>query len=271
MGATSWNSLSVWRKRTSGENHGGAGIPTAHDYAKVVALSLLALLCVNIDSAFGQFTAELDKVDATDGVQIPPAHIVCVDLLVIPGFGPAWDGTGINAVAYNGARFIHAVDPNSGAITGIAPGAENRFVTFFGEPRPRDSDSRYEYVSAAYIGGRYCGGASPVFTDSELNAFAIELPPSPPGSGWVLRVALDLFDVTDPRFRTDSNSIVIASEQPPDSIVLLETFCSSNAGTNIGGGANSISFDWGIYGIIPEPGTSLLLVVVLAGLRKWGR
>lgn len=218
-------------------------------------------------SALASITVQVDKLDASDGLPMPPANVVIIDCAVEPSNNDAFSSIGFRAVAANGARLEYARDPN-GAVIPTAPGTENRFVTFFSRPRTRNGDGRFGASASLFLAGRYSGGVVATFLPSLADAALFDSPSPPPGqpgpAGWVGRFALDLSNVTDPRFQADSTAIVIAESPPADSIPLLEFSTGVGLAGLLVGSANNdrAELDFGVYGIIPEPATAIWLLAI---------
>lgn len=225
--------------------------------ARRAAIASIAAVFFSADSV-ATITVTVDKLDPSDGVPMPPPNLVLVDVHVAPPPTAAFSSVGIRGLTANGARLVYAYDANG--VVPSAPGVENRFVSFFSRPRGRDDDSRY-VDGLAGTGNSSCGPAPTAYYYPGLIDASGFYPNLPNGlAGYVLRIAIDLSGVGDPLFQTDSPSIVVAHSRPSDSLVLFETGCPFNnpgcqVWTQFG---QSVSFNFGIYGIIPEPGTGLL-------------
>lgn len=197
-----------------------------------------------------------DKLDAEDGAMMPPGNIVVVDVFVDVSSGDAWEESDLLGLTYNsGARLVYPVDPNF-PLRITAPGPDQRFVTFVSTPQPRDSDDRFGAAGETFIAGVYCGGgANPRLEVSLVNVSYALLHPQPQigVDGYVARIAMDLSQVVDPRFRVDSERIVVAPSQPPGSVRLFETRgCGGDTAGMVAGswfGGYPVSIDFGIYGI----------------------
>src|SRR5262245_35302533 len=94
-------------------------------------------------TALASVAISVDILDPSDGGHQPPATVLCVDIFVDVTTEDTWTAGGARAVAQNGASLRYATDPNTGNIILTNPGTNNRFVTFYSRPRPRDDDSRY--------------------------------------------------------------------------------------------------------------------------------
>ncbi|MBI5864890.1 MAG: hypothetical protein HZB38_10350 [Planctomycetes bacterium] len=92
----------------------------------------------------------LDKLDASDGLPLPPPNIVIVDLRVDVSPGDAWSGTGLEGRSFAGAEIEYAYD-ELGYPLGTAPGVDNRFVTFLSRPRARNNDARFGVGAAVTL------------------------------------------------------------------------------------------------------------------------
>lgn len=217
-------------------------------------------------SALASITVQVDKLDAADGLPMPAANLVVIDIAAEPSSNDAFSTIGFRATADNGARLEYAHDPNG--VVPTAPGTENRFVTFFSRPRSRNADGRFGAGASLFVGGRYYGGATAEFTPFSANAFLFIAPGPPPGqpgpAGWVGRFVLDLSTVTDPQFQTDSSAIVIAESPPANSVLLLEFSTPASAPGLLVTSANNAraELNFGVYGIIPEPATAICLLAL---------
>ncbi|MCC6359809.1 MAG: hypothetical protein IT450_13775 [Phycisphaerales bacterium] len=220
------------------------------------------LLC---QSALASITVQVDKLGASDGIPMPPANLVVIDIAAEPSSNDAFSGIGCWARTANGARLEYAHDPNG--VVPTAPGTENRFVTFFSRPRGRDADARFGSGAVLAVAGRYSGGVVPIFEPFLADAALFDSPGSPPGqpgpAGWVGRFVLDLSSATDPRFQSDSPAIVIAETPPVNSIPLLEFSAPAGIpGLYVWSENNaSTELNFGVYGIIPEPATTTCLLI----------
>lgn len=220
------------------------------------------LLC---QSALASITVQVDKLDASDGIPMPPANLVVIDIAAEPSSNDAFSGIGFWARTANGARLEYAHDPNG--VVPTAPGTENRFVTFFSRPRGRDADARFGAGASLLVAGRYYGGTVAEFTPFSANAALFIAPGPPPGqpgpAGWVGRFVLDLSTVTDPQFQTDSSAIVIAETPPANSVLLLELSTPALAPGLLVTSANNdrAELNFGVYGIIPEPATPACFLI----------
>lgn len=218
-------------------------------------IPFLTLSFAFVVKCHASISASVDKLDATDGLPLPPPHIVVIDLYVQPSSDDAWAETGMYGEPANGVQIALAQDPNSGDPLFTAPGAANRFVTFFSKPRERDANNRFG-SGAAIIPLGYAGPPVPQLTPTRVSVSAVESNAGPLGlSGYVARVAIDLSTALNPSFRQDSANIVVAQTAPADSQLLFE--CRyGGAGTFIASrNAFTRQFNWGVYGIIPEPAT----------------
>lgn len=237
-------------------------------------LRSLAAAIVAIPSALGSITAVVDKLDPSDGIPMPTPSILIIDVFVDASDEDYFSAIGINAVTQNGAEFIYAYgnDPNepNGGVLGSAPGAENRFVTFFSRPRPRDADGRFGPGAFVNTENRYCGGASSILSATQLNAVGFPFTYELGRDGYVSRLALDLSGVIDPAFQLDSDSIVVSTTPMPDALPILETNCSGIFADGVqvaGRSVDSVYFGFGIYGI-PEPATALGIILAAACLHR---
>lgn len=227
----------------------------------IVGFATLFILSCAAPSSVASIIATIDKLDPSDGFPMPPSSVVVIDISVTVSADDAWSGLGIAGFALGGTRLLYAYDPNDAHPLHSAPGAENRFVTFFSRPRARDGGGRFgtgAYVDAI---GSYYLGIVPVLEPLRVDIWVRRLPYEEGRSGYVGRIALDLSQVNDPRFRNDSPDIIVAAEPPPDSVTLLQTFADSNHhGLLIASEDGATGFyGFGVYGI-PEPSAWLLIV-----------
>jgi hypothetical protein len=202
----------------------------------------------------------IDKLDPSDGIALPAAHIAIIDIFVDVSPNDAWSVGGFSGRAENGARFVYDLDPNSQVVP-TAPGMDHRFVTFFSEPSERDADARFAQDAAvANLGGNCYQW--PWFSLLEAHFGFIGIPPpnpqTPSRDGYIARIALDLSQVREPLLRTDSARLVVASTPPAGGIPLLMSDCSAGGWSSHGTVAATfdapplVGFDWGLYGI-PRP------------------
>lgn len=231
-----------------------------------ISTLVLTLMSATLASAEVQFT--LDKLDSMDGLPLPPASRVVVDLFVNVTSDDAYSAGGLNGSVGSGARLVYGYDDFGNAM-GTAPGTADRFVSFLSQPRARNADARFGIGAAVGLLG-YC--TDPLVLDS-VAIDAAGLVPAPHDNGrdgWVLRIAIDLSNVTDPAFQTDSADIVVSQTQIPGAVVLFETYCQGqfDAGAAVvtENGAY-YEFGFGIYGI-PEPGSVFLLLPTLWLIRR---
>lgn len=207
--------------------------------------------------ATADISVSVDKLDPSDGIPMPPPDLVVIDVAIDVSDADAFAGIGVHAVTSNGARVEYAYDPNGTVITS-APGAGSRFVTFFSRPRQRDADSRFESGAAVGTSGRYCGGAVSVFTDTQVNAVGLPLGYETSRDGYVLRIAMNLSQVSDPTFQLDSENIVVSTVRIPGALTLLETECTDfSDGVQVASRFGDNAYiGLGVYGI-PEPATAV--------------
>ena len=235
----------------------------------------LALIFSATPATFGSITMSIDKLDPSDGLPLPPANIVVADVFVDVSDDQAWAGGGIfgstTAFGGAGARLVRLTHNETPVFT--APGAENRFVTFVNRPRDRDSDERFGPDGAVGVDGHPSGPATPVLDESTISLVWYRLPPVPPPpseigrDGYVVRIAVDLTNVVDPAFRTDSENIIVATSPPPGALILFQSIASPEGGTFVNTyGFDSDQTDWGIYGV-PEPATGFILLLGCCCLR----
>lgn len=225
-----------------------------HCRAAVMAIALVAT------AANADIVVNVDKLDASDGLPMPSPNLVVVDVSVDVTSFDAWSSTGIFGYADNGARLAYAYDPNG--VVPTAPGVNNRFVTFFSRPRERDANARFGANGAVVLSSALYG-LLPVFLPTEVNAVVYGSVHEFGRDGYVLRVALDLSEVSDPRFRLDSDNIVVSTTQLSGAVALFETFSPTGFDhgllvTNFY--STELFSGFGIYGI-PEPASGILLVV----------
>lgn len=226
-----------------------------------------------IPLSWGDIFVSVDKLDSFDGIPLPPANLIAIDVRVDVTDGDRWLAAGIVATPANGAVLHYDHDPNGDPLM-TAPGLDHRFTTFVGRPRGRNDDDRFLPDSAAYIAGRFHGGPpGPGFEPDQLDVAFTEPPPPPPplGSGYIARLMLDLSAVNDPMFRVDSPNIVLALSPPPGGVPLLEAIRAQNGATNVVTFDNdSVWLDWGVYAI-PEPSAMCLVIGAMALVRRTGR
>ena len=173
----------------------------------------------------GDIGVSVDKLDPSDGAGIPPSHLVVVDIAIEVTPDLIWNTLGMAGYTFGGGRFEYAHDPNTGDVLYTNPGTENRFVTFFSRPRPRNGDGRFGPNAAVQVGGSYCHGAVARFWETEIDANVGSIGAEPDRDGYVGRIVIDMSGFFDPRFRVDSDNIIIATEQPPGSELIFNTNC----------------------------------------------
>lgn len=237
----------------------------------VIVLSLIAIC----QTTYASITLAVDKLDASDGLPLPPAHIVVVDVFVDLSENDAWTGALINGTAHSGAELEFLTqDPNSVPVF-TAPGLDQRFVSFVSRPRGRNADERFTEAGAAGVEGLPIGPPVPILTSAtfRLTSYHPATPPPVVGlDGYIMRIALDLTNVSDPAFRTDSTDIIVASTPPPGAILLFD--CSGPAPyggiSAIGTSFEEAHIAWGVYGV-PEPSALLLAILIAPALRRCAR
>src|SRR5262245_58950678 len=111
-----------------------------------------------IQGAYADIVIQVDLVDPSDAIHQPPAGILAVDGLVDVVPTQFFSLGGIRVESYRGAILRYVRDPNNGAPLLVNPGTDNRFVTFFSQPRPRDGGSRFNN-SGAHVAFQYCPAA----------------------------------------------------------------------------------------------------------------
>ena len=219
------------------------------------ALALLAPTCC----ATAQIQVFADKLDSSDGLVMPPPHIVVVDFSIDVSASPeTFVGEGIAAGLPTGGRLVYAHD-DQGNVLITAPGTANRFVTFGSKPRARDADARFGLGAGIAPEGRYCHfGEIPILLPDLIDVVMAGVETTDGRDGYIMRVAIDLSGVLDPQFQQDSDRIVVASEPPPNSYTIFETRCDVyDGGYYVQGRIDTVFTDFGVYGIIPEPSAAL--------------
>ena len=235
---------------------------------------LRAFLCSWIAPlAAGDIVVTVDKLDSSDGAgDPPPKHIVVVDINIEVTPDQTWNTLGMAGYTFGGARYQYAHDPNTGDVLYTNPGTDNRFVTFFNEPRARNGDGRFGPNAAVQVGSSHCIGQTPRFWDTELDAVFLPIGLEPDRDGYIGRIAIDLSGFANPRFRTDSDDIIVATEPPPDADLIFNTFCGNiELGMQVSAlPADTVYAGFGIYGI-PEPATAILAIALGGWLLRMRR
>jgi len=148
-------------------------------------------------AAMASVTMLVDLLDPTDGIpNMPPAGVACVDISVDVTPGDSWTAGGVRVATSSGATLRYATDPNAPTVRLLTNvGSANRFVTFFSEPRTRDSNAWYNNSGAAAAGRYSPTGPTATSTDTEVNVAYFSSPPETIGSltvdGAIFRVAIN--------------------------------------------------------------------------------
>lgn len=238
---------------------------------------LFALTIALHSQAYAQFAMHWDVLDPSDGVDQPPESLIVLGLYFdVAAPTDSLNVAGVYAQALEGSELLFLNDPNSPLPFLTNPGLDNRFVTFFSEPRGRFNTRRYA-GGRAYSLGSLCPpaiipDASPTHVDV---AFAIPPGERLPGQdGWIFRITLD---VEDTWFQDRSeHPVEIFVGNPPDTpgeyIPVLVSQCPGDRwpGTLACTYADSEfrGFDWWLGARIPEPATVLLLLGLSASRRR---
>src|SRR5262249_1973372 len=128
--------------------------PTA---SLTTAVAALFMAWLSMAPASASIDVTIDKLDIGDGVPLPPANLVVVDLYVAVSPDDAWTASQLHGETSNGATLVYAHDPNLPEyILLTAPGTDQRFVTFFSAPRGRDANGRFTSSGMVQVVGNYC-------------------------------------------------------------------------------------------------------------------
>lgn len=182
-------------------------------------------MCVS--PAVATVTTVVDLLDGTDDGAPSPAGIIVADVYAdVSPTGQAWTAGGLRAVAMNGARLRYGHDPNGLQVL-TNPGTADRFVTLFSRPRGRNDDARFRNGGVGFAGGYSPGTPSPEATATRLNVAWLASPPptsgSPPVAGYVVRVAIDVSQITVPGgpFPNSAFRAYRVGEQPAGAAAVL--------------------------------------------------
>lgn len=235
--------------------------------------------------AIATIVTDVNLLDPTDGVFLPPPGITCIDVIAITPntAGHAWTASGLRGRVTPegidlGVSILYAPgdDPNTPHYENLVnPGTENRFTTFLSRPRPRDGAARYTNGQAAPA-GRY-EPTGPIET-VEPHAVNVAWFPSPPPSaqtigvdGWIARIALDTSGISTPIGIGRS-----LSELPYRATLIFASDPRFHEGQPHG--TVSASFDdptpsglnWYVWALwVPEPSTVMLLLIsAVPALRR---
>lgn len=245
---------------------------------RILAVSAVAVA----SSTFADVTTTVDLVDASDGITLPPAGVVAVDVLVDVGADDVWTAGGLRGfvtpagqglgVALRYAGTNDSNTPHDDRL--FNPGAGNRFSTFFSKPRNRDTAGRYTNGAAA-VAGRYSPtGPIETSTATEVSIAWFASPPegsqSPSADGAIARIALDVSGVEAlPEFGGFVAGALGAATGP---IIFQSSTDQGDPGT-VSATFDVpviVGIDWAVwYNVIPEPASLTLLILGgIAALRR---
>lgn len=206
--------------------------------------------------AHADWSLIVDLLDPTDpGGPAPPGTVV-VDIFAdtpngeLCDTGDPWAVAAINGFALSSATIRYVYDPQTGAPELQRPGAENRFVTFFGRRIGRNADTRFT-EGGAYVAGSWC----PFVEDepvAQLDTISVAwYYPTPEACNfyahdWYIgRIAIDLNDPAIVAF-----GAFRAGEQPPGWRPVFLTECETVSGGLVGATyyePQLVGYDWGIF------------------------
>lgn len=247
------------------------GLP-AHLRTSRLGYFCIGMFVYAVSGATADLAWHADKLDPADGIPMPPPNLAIIDVGVEIDATDYFFSEGIRATLPTGGRLLYAYDEN-GNVLSTAPGSNSRFVTFASKPRQRNADGRFGAGAGIGVQGRWCTfGEIPWFFDNQIEASWAGPDTVLGRDGYVMRIAIDLSQVQDERFRVDSDNIVVATQQPQDSIVIFETNCSQHdGGFYVYSNIDNNWGNFGVYGVIPEPSTLSLLLISSIACRFVGR
>jgi hypothetical protein len=225
---------------------------------RTTAAQIFAALWFFAAPAGASVTVTVDWLTPGDATEMPPDHIIVFDVLVNVTEDDVWTAGGIACRAGTGAQILYARDPNTGAPLLVNPGTQDRFVTFFSRPRPRDAAQRFTNAGATYAGAFCPTGATPIATANEINVAFFAVPANTSGSpsvdGAVFRIALDMSHVCH-------QIIDLRLMNPENAPSNYDPYLVSDCLESPYRGTVSATFDvptltgisWGLYGYRQEP------------------
>jgi len=168
-----------------------------------------------------------------------------------------------------GVYLYYSPDPNTGDPQITAPGFGSdaqMFGTFVSLPLPQSERPRYSAAGVPRLDGAYWGAPAPLVSRYHLDVIYSEHPFTfTQTDGFTQRLTIDVSEsvyagcavyasTSGPRDPADPmligfGSVAVSSESAPSDVLQ----------------------DWGFYASVPEPGSSLLFVLVLSGPVLWAR
>jgi len=183
--------------------------------------------------------------------------------------GDAWIAGGI--VTWPGTRrpelyLYYTRDPNTGEVLLTAPGFDNdaqMFGTFMSEPRGQTQPARFQAAAAVGLPHDYWGGGpEPRAEPDWLDVAYIESPVTNTlGSGFTQRVTIDISESA-----YAGRDLYVSTAALGEGHTLLVGF-ESAAGTRT---PPAETLRWGFFAV-PEPGTGMLLGLLLLAWLVWPR
>jgi hypothetical protein len=226
--------------------------------------------------ASGDVVTSVDLVDPSDGLEMPPAGVVCVDVMVdLTTPGDEWTAGAMITTTSNGATFRYRQGVNGlpnlrNPNAGNPAGNRTIFATSIGHPVERsDTVGRFSLADVGIAGGYSPPYPTPPPTPTSLDVAWFRTPEGRVDiDGAVARVAINLpAGVTDDQLLLTPGTVTPPASHP---VVLVSSIGDPEPGGHDPGTANaSVMFpeisgiDW-VLSAVPEPGAITMMLVAAA-------